>query len=102
MSITSRDIGVLSDAADLDDWNKDGGKNASPLRAIVADIFERREYAKCWFADGDCANWIGCNPDCSLVKLREMAGIEPQEDGEIRIVAPAARMETGRDVGGGD
>jgi hypothetical protein len=66
------------------------------LRHLVIDIFERREYAQCWFADGDCGNWIGCNPDCSLVKLREMAGIEPTEDGSIscaRQIALAPKEE---------
>lgn len=55
------------------------------LRPIVIEMFECREYAPCWFdSDSDCANWTGCNPDCPLVKLREMAGIEPREDGDIR------------------
>lgn len=54
------------------------------LKPIVIEIFERREYATCWFnADTDCANWTGCHSSCPLVRLREMAGIEPREDGEI-------------------
>jgi hypothetical protein len=63
--------------------NKNGQR--PDLRPLVVDIFERREYSKCWFADGDCGNWTECNPDCSLVKLRELAGIEPTEDGTMSI-----------------
>jgi hypothetical protein len=55
------------------------------LKRTVIEIFERREYAPCWFdGDSDCANWTGCNTDCPLVKLREAAGIEPREDGNIK------------------
>ncbi len=54
------------------------------LKRMVIQIFEHREYAPCWFEkDTDCANWTGCNSTCPLVQLREAAGIEPRDDGNI-------------------
>jgi len=51
-----------------------GGEGAkNELRMIMQDLFERREYSRCFYDDdGDCAPWKTCResfPDCPLVKL---------------------------------
>ncbi len=61
------------------------------LRSSVIEIFERREYSPCWYSGesnsddpyGDCANWTDCQPQCPIVKLRELAGIDGRDDGSV-------------------
>jgi hypothetical protein len=67
------------------------------LTKILVLIFENRNYARCWFSDGDCANWftpeeitegmdeesVGCTNTCPIVMLRNMLGVFPTEDGSI-------------------
>jgi hypothetical protein len=57
------------------------------LRAVL-DIYEAREYERCWFVDddgdiGDCGNWPTCTGDCPLKRLGLVVGLAPQEDGGI-------------------
>lgn len=59
------------------------------LRLLVMEIYERREYADCWYnsagadINSDCGNWPDCKEECPLRRLAAMAGIEPRVDGRI-------------------
>ena len=55
----------------------------SDLRQIVLDLSEMLEFCACLFEGdslGDCGNWPNCPSECPLRKLRELAGIIPQDD----------------------
>lgn len=60
------------------------------LFEITRELFERRDLSECWFGDsgetgygGDCGNWEICDPSCPLVRLRELAGVLPTNDGTV-------------------
>lgn len=69
------------------------GKECRDLRATirecVREIYGRMELKPCWYSsgdvddDGDCANWSNCLPECPIVRLRTLAGIEGQDDGNL-------------------
>lgn len=63
------------------------------VRACVLALYAGRDVDECWYTSGrgdddwgDCANWPvgpdkGCRPECPIVRLRELAGIQGQDDG---------------------
>ena len=69
------------------------------LPNLVGAVCEWRELTPCWYdANGDCGNWLNCEPECPLRQLRELTGCVPQEDGGIDKqpigIAAVAALET--------
>ncbi len=56
------------------------------LPAIVSDMDNLDEGGPCNYADGggsDCGNWDTCRAECPRRRLRELAGYEPRQDGQL-------------------